>query len=347
MKRVYNFYSGPSTLPVSILEKAASELVDFKNTGMSIIENSHRSKTYEAVHNEAISSIKTLYKVPENYDVLFLHGGASSQFFMIPMNLLSENESADYICTGYWSERAIKELQILNKKINIIATTKDSNFNKIPSEFKINSNAKYVYLASNETIQGVQFKKFPETKGIPLIIDASSDIFSYQIDWKNIGLIFAGAQKNAGPSGLAIVIIRKNLITDKNPMIPTILRYSTYAKENSLFNTPPVFPIYLMSLNMQWLKAIGGIEAIQKINEKKAAIIYDVIDSSDGYYKGHAEKASRSLMNITFRLNNEELENKIAKDAEAIDLVGLKGHNLLAELELQFIMLCLLRAVKN
>jgi phosphoserine aminotransferase len=326
MKRVYNFFSGPATLPVEVLEKAASEITDFNNTGMSIMENSHRSKTYEAVHNGAIASIRELYKVPENYDVLFLQGGACSQFHMIPMNLLKDDESADYINTGHWTDRAIKEAQILGKKIKVIASSKETNFDRIPKEFPVSKDAVYCYMASNNTIYGTQFKKFPETNGIPLIVDASSDIFSYPIDWKNVGIIYAGAQKNVGPSGVVVVIIRKDLLVDKNPTVPSMLRFSIHAKENSLFNTPPTFGIYLIGLNMQWLKSKGGVEAIQKQNEMKAGLIYSAIDESDGFYKGHAQKDSRSLMNITFKLGSEELEAKFVKESEALDLIGLKGH---------------------
>jgi len=326
MKRVYNFFSGPATLPTAVLEKAASELVDFKNSGMSVIETSHRSKLYEDVHNEAIANIKSLYKVPDNYEVLLLQGGASSQFYMIPMNLLTADETADFIVTGAWSEKAVKEAKIQGKKVNIAATTADTNFNTIPSNLKLTKGARYVYFASNETIQGVQFKKFPDTNGVTKIVDASSDVFSYYIDWKDIGIVFAGAQKNAGPSGLVVVIIRKDLIDERIPGIPTMLRYSSHAKENSLYNTPPSFSIYLMGLNLQWLKSTGGIDAIQKTNEKKASMIYDVIDSSKGFYTGHAVKEFRSLMNITFRMLNEDLEKKFVKESEALDMIGLKGH---------------------
>lgn len=326
MGRVYNFYSGPATLPEEVLKEAASELVDYKGSGMSIMETSHRSKIYEDVHNSAISLIKSLYKVPENYEVLFLQGGASSQFFMIPMNLLAEGESADYINTGTWSSKAIKEAKILGKKINVIASSEDTNFDRIPDKYTINKDAKYLYITSNNTIFGTQYKKFPETNGIPLVIDASSDIMSYPIDWKNVGLIYAGAQKNLGPSGLAVVIIRKDLIETKNDKIPTMLKYSTHVEENSLYDTPPTFTIYMLNLNLKWLKSKGGVEGIAKINQEKAKLIYDVIDESNGFYKGHAQKDARSLMNITFNLKTKELEEKFAKDAEKLGMIGLKGH---------------------
>jgi phosphoserine aminotransferase len=293
---------------------------------MSLMEVSHRTPLYEDVHNETIQLIRDLYKVPSNFEILFMQGGASSQFFMVPMNLLNQNDSADYIVTGTWTEKAVKEAKILGKNFKIICDTKESNYNHIPKDIKISSNARYVYMATNETIQGVQFKKFPETNGIPIINDGSSDIFSYPIDWKNIGMVFAGAQKNAGPSGVTIVIIRKDLIKEDLPGIPTMLRYSTHSKENSLYNTPATFNIFMVGLNMKWLKNLGGIDAMQKINEKKAGLIYDVIDSSHGFYKGHAAKDVRSLMNVTFTLPNEDLEKKFNQGAEAIELVGLKGH---------------------
>lgn len=328
MNRVYNFYAGPATLPLDALKKAQEELLDYKGSGMSIMETSHRSKIYEEVHNGAISLIKELYKVPDDYHILFLHGGASSQFFMIPMNLLTDDDTADYINTGTWSTKAIKEAKILGKKINVIASSENTNFDRIPkeSEYKITNGAKYLYITSNNTIYGTQYKKFPETNGVPLVIDASSDIMSYPISWKNIGLIFAGAQKNLGPSGLAVVIIRKDLVETKNEKIPTMLRYSTHVEENSLYNTPSTFSIYIVNLTLKWLKSIGGVEEIAKINEHKAKLIYDVIDESNGFYKGHAQKDSRSLMNITFTLKSKELEDKFVKEAEKEGLIGLKGH---------------------
>jgi len=326
MARVYNFYAGPATLPEEIIKEAKDELLDFKGIGMSVMETSHRSKEYDEVHNEAINNIRSLYKVPENYDVLFLHGGASSQFFMVPMNLLGENETADYICTGAWTEKAIKEAQILDKKINIIATSKDSNYKFIPDKYKITNGAKYLYITSNNTIFGTQYKNFPNTNSVPLVIDASSDIFSYEIDWKNIGILFAGAQKNAGPSGVTILIIRKDLVETKNEKVPTMLKYSTHASSNSLYNTPSTFGIYMIGLNLKWLKSIGGIKEISERNKKKAELIYNVIDGSNGFYKGHAEKESRSLMNITFNLNSPELEAKFVEESKKEKLIGLKGH---------------------
>ena len=326
MKRAFNFNAGPAILPLEILEQASKELVNFKDSGMSIMEVSHRTKLYEDVHNEAISLIRELYSVPENFDILFMHGGASSQFFMIPLNLSQSGKKCGYIVTGTWGDKAIKEAKIQNKEIEIIANTKESKFNNIPVALKFRNDLSYVHLTSNETIQGVQFKEYPDTKGIPLIVDASSDVFSYKIDWKNIGMIYAGAQKNAGPSGVTIVIIRKDLYERESDSTPTMLKYSTHAKENSLYNTPSVWSIYMLGLNMKWLKKIGGIDAIAKINENKAKLIYDAIDNSNGFYIGHSKVDCRSLMNITFVLKNKELDSQFIKESEELGMVGLKGH---------------------
>jgi phosphoserine aminotransferase len=326
MARAFNFNAGPAIMPEEVLKEAAKELVDYKGTGMSIMEVSHRSKMYEEVHNEAIKNIRELFKVPDNYDVLFVQGGASTQFAMVPMNLVHGDETADYIISGSWSEKALKEIKIQSKKANVVFNGKDSKFNSIPNEFKFNPNSKYVYLATNETIQGVQFKKLPETNGVPIVLDASSDIFSYYIDWKNVGLIYAGAQKNAGPSGVTIVIIRKDLYEREKENIPSMFRYSTHGKENSLYNTPPTFGVYFVGLTMKWIKNMGGINAVSERNEKKAKMIYDAIDNSGGYYKGHAAKECRSLMNVTFNLKTPELEEKMAKEGEKQGLIGIKGH---------------------
>ncbi len=326
MKRVFNFSAGPAILPLEILEKASKEIVNFRDSGMSLMEVSHRTPLYEDVHNEAIALIKEIYSVPDNFDILFLQGGASSQFFMVPMNISVSGKSAGYAITGTWGEKALKEAKIQKKDVVTLCNTKESNFNNIPANIDIKNDLSYVHITSNETIQGVQFKKYPETNGIPLIVDASSDVFSYKIDWKNIGMLYAGAQKNAGPAGVTIVIIRKDLYERENDSIPTMLRYSTHAKENSLYNTPPVWSIYMVMLNMKWLKNLGGIDTIAKLNEKKANLIYKVIDESAGFYIGHAEKSVRSLMNVTFVLKNKDLDAKFIKESEELGMLGLKGH---------------------
>lgn len=329
MNRVFNFNPGPSTLPLEALEEAAKELVNYQDSGMSIMEHSHRGKEYEAVHNGAIASIRDLYQIPENYDVLFIQGGASLQFAMIPMCFLREGKKALYVNSGTWATKAIKEVKIQGKKYEVIATSEDTNFDQIPLVPEINNagDIDYVYITSNNTIFGTEYKKFPETNGVPLIIDASSDVFSAPVDWKNIGVLFAGAQKNAGPAGVVIAIVRKDLYERETANIPTMLRYSTYATNNSLYNTPPTLSIYIVHLVMKWLKeTVGGLEAMKKRNEEKAALVYDAIDSSNGFYKGHAQKNSRSLMNITFTLANKDLDAKFLEEAKAIGLYGLKGH---------------------
>ncbi len=328
MGRIFNFSAGPAVLPLEILEEAAKEMVDYQGLGLSIMEMSHRSKPYEKIHNEAIASIKQLLNVPDNFDILFLQGGASSQFFMVPMNIAIEGKPCNYITTGVWSEKALKEAKILGKNVVEIATSASTNHNRIPldSEFKVDKDASYVHITTNNTIFGTQFKKLPETNGVPLVIDASSDILSWKVDWKNVGIIYAGAQKNAGPAGVVLVIIRKDLYEREKGPIPTVLKYSTHAKENSLYNTAPTFPIYMVGLNAKWLIKQGGVDGIMKMNEKKAGLIYDVIDSSNDFYKGHAEKSCRSLMNITFVLKDDSLNDSFNKEAEALGLSGLKGH---------------------
>lgn len=327
MARVFNFNPGPAVLPLWALETAQKEFLDYKGTGMSIIESSHRAKEFEAVIAEAEALMRELWGIPENFKVLFCHGGASTQFFMVPMNLAG-NDVVDYVVTGQFAEKALEEAQIQQKKINIAYNSKATNHDRIPaqSELKLTSNAAYVHITTNNTIYGTQWKYLPETNGVPIVADMSSDILSYPINWKNMGLIYAGAQKNLGPSGCAVVIIREDLLKRIPENLPTMLRYSTYAKEKSLYNTPSTFTIYMIGLVLQWLKNEGGLKAIEGKNQKKAGFIYDAIDNSNGFYKGHAQKDSRSLMNITFTLAKKELEEVFVKEASKLGLVGLKGH---------------------
>ncbi len=326
MKRVYNFGAGPSTLPLEVLQEAQKELLDFHGKGLSIMEASHRSKLYDEVHNGAIEDIKRLYEVPKDYDVVFLQGGASLQFAMIPLNLYRGNK-AQYVDTGSWSSKAIKEANIQKLNVEIVASSKECGYDKIPHDIKFDDESDYAYITSNNTIYGTQYKEFPKTKA-PLVVDASSDIFSYPIDWSRVDLLFAGAQKNAGISGVTVVIIKKELLDRVDESVPTILRYKTHSDNNSLFNTPATFGIYILSLVMKWIDRQGGIVAIQKQNEQKAKLLYDVIDSSGGFYVGHAQKDSRSLMNITFNIKNKDtkLESMLIKEAEKNDMIGLKGH---------------------
>ncbi|MBS4179546.1 3-phosphoserine/phosphohydroxythreonine transaminase [Lederbergia citrea] len=327
IRDVYNFNAGPSALPLAVLEKAQQELVDFRGTGMSIMELSHRSPAYEEVHNQAIARLKSLYSIPENYEVLFLQGGASLQFSMIPMNFLQPEKKAGYVMTGVWSEKAFAEAKLFGEPYHV-ASTKESNYHIIPrmDELQYYERDAYLHLTSNNTIYGTQWKDFPDTGDVPLIADMSSDIMSKPIDVSKFAMIYAGAQKNLGPSGVTVVIIRKDILEKANPNIPTMLKYSTHAKSNSLYHTPPTFGIYMLGEVLSWIEESGGLEAIAKQNEEKAKLIYDAIDNSNGFYLGHADIESRSLMNITFRLADEELEKKFLMEAKSAGFVGLNGH---------------------
>jgi phosphoserine aminotransferase len=326
MKRAFNFGAGPAAIPTEVLEEAQKELLDFNGSGISIMEASHRSKMYDEVHNGAIALMRELYEIPEDYEVMFLQGGASLQFAMVPMNL-GMGGKVQYANTGSWSKKAIKEAKIQDLNIEIVASSEETAFDRIPENITFDDNADYAYITSNNTIYGTQYKTFPSTKA-PLIVDASSDIFSYPVDWSKIDLMFAGAQKNAGPSGVTIVIAKKELLNRVDDSVPTILRYKTHAENNSLYNTPPTFGIYILNLTMKWIKKQGGIKAIQKMNEEKAALLYDTIDNSNGFYTGHAQKDSRSLMNVSFNIKdkNAELEAELIKRTEENGMIGLKGH---------------------
>lgn len=326
-QRAYNFNAGPSALPVEVLEKAQQELVNFHGTGMSIMEMSHRSSTFEEVHNEAISRLRKLFDIPDDYEVLFLQGGASLQFTMIPMNFLQLGKKASYVMTGVWSEKAYKEATLFGEPVQT-ASTKENKYRNIPSleEIDFGSDDAYVHLTSNNTIYGTQWSEFPDTGEVPLIADMSSDIMSKPIDISRFDLIYAGAQKNLGPSGVTVVIARRDFLAKANKEIPTILKYSTHVESNSLYNTPPTFGIYMLGEVLKWIEKQGGLAAIAKQNEEKAKLIYDVIDNSNGFYTGHASKESRSLMNITFRVANEELEKQFLTEAKDAGFVGLNGH---------------------
>lgn len=326
-KSVYNFNAGPSALPREVLEKAQSELVDFKESGMSIMEMSHRSATYEEVHNQAIARLRSLFSIPENYEVVFLQGGASLQFAMIPMNFLAEGKKASYIMSGAWSDKALKEGKTLGE-VYEAGSTKELNYNRVPSaeEITFGEQDAYVHITSNNTIFGTQFQQFPDTGNVPLIADMSSDILSRPVDVSKFGMIYAGAQKNLGPSGVTVAIIRKDLLETENAATPTILKYSTHVSNNSLYNTPPSFGIYMLGEVLAWMEKQGGLEKIAKRNEEKANLIYNVIDNSDGFYTGHAEKGSRSSMNITFRVADEQLEKQFLQEAKEAGFVGLNGH---------------------
>jgi len=325
-KRIFNFNAGPAALPQVVLEELQSELLDFKGSGMSVTEISHRSKWFDEVINDAIERVKRLLDLDDRYHVLFIQGGASMQFCMIPMNLLADGGTADYVNTGTWSTKAIKEAQIQGKTIQVAASSEDRNFAYIPKEINFTSGAVYAHITSNNTIKGTQWAQFPETGDVPLIADMSSDIFSRPFDVSKFGLFYAGAQKNMGPAGVCMVVIRDDMLQRVPDNIPTMLRYSTFADKNSMYNTPPCFAIYTVQLVLKWIEeTVGGLDKMAERNQKKGAKLYGFIDSSD-FYSGTADKDSRSLMNVTFRLPSEELEKKFVAEALENNLGGLKGH---------------------
>jgi phosphoserine aminotransferase len=325
--RVYNFNPGPAVLPEPVLKEVQENLMSLPGVGMSILEISHRSSTFENILNETIENLKKLGNIPDNYKIIFLGGGASLQFSMVPLNLMPPKNKADYIVTGSWSKKAVKEAKRVGT-VNIAASTEEENFKRIPKqeELKLDPDASYVHYTSNNTIFGTEWHYIPEVGDVPLVCDMSSDIFSYPFDVAKFGLIYAGAQKNLGPAGVTVVIIREDLLERSQDSLHTMLNYKIHAENNSLYNTPPVFGIYIVGLVAKWIINLGGLEAIAKINDEKARLIYDAIDNSDGFYRGHAEKDSRSKMNITFRLPNEELEKKFVKESTEQNLMGLKGH---------------------
>lgn len=326
MSRVYNFSAGPAVLPEEVLREAADEMLDYKGTGMSVMEMSHRSKAYEAIINEAEADLRELMNIPDNYKVLFLQGGASQQFAMIPMNLM-KNRVADYIVTGQWAKKAYQEACIYGKA-NKIASSEDKTFSYIPdcSDLPISADADYVYICENNTIYGTKYKTLPNTKGKPLVADVSSCFLSEPVDVSKYGVIYGGVQKNIGPAGVVIVIIREDLITeDVLPGTPTMLKYKIHADNASLYNTPPAYGIYICGKVFKWLKAKGGLEAMKEYNEKKAKILYDYLDESR-LFKGTVRKKDRSLMNVPFVTGDEELDAKFVKEATAAGFVNLKGH---------------------
>ncbi len=325
-KRIYNFNAGPAALPLSVLEEIQRDFLDFKGSGMSITEVSHRSKWFDDVINDAVSRVKRLLKLDDRYQVMFLQGGASMQFCMIPMNFLADGRSADYVNTGTWSTKAIKEAKILGKKVNVVASSEDRNFAYIPKNIPFTPDATYVHITTNNTIKGTQWAGMPDTGKVPLVADMSSDIFSRPFDASRFGLIYAGAQKNMGPAGVCLVVARDDLLKLEPADLPTMLKYSTHAEKNSMFNTPPCFSVYTVQLVLKWLEeTIGGLDSMDRINQEKADLLYGYIDQS-GFYKGTADADSRSRMNVTFRLPSEELEKKFVAEALKNDLGGLKGH---------------------
>jgi phosphoserine aminotransferase len=324
--RIFNFSAGPAVLPVEVLEEAQRDLIALPGVGMSILEISHRSKPFDEVIEGCEADLRTLAGIPANYHVLFLQGGASLQFSMVPMNILPPGGSADYIVTGSWSEKAVKEAKRVGG-VKIAASTASENFARVPkqSELTLDPAAAYVHYTTNNTIFGTEWQSVPDVGGVPLVADTSSDMFSRPIDVGKYGLIYAGAQKNLGPSGLTLVIIRDDLVSRTPASLATMLQYGVHVENKSMYNTPPVFGVYIMRLVLKWLLKEGGLAAIDARNARKAGTLYAEIDRT-GYYRGHAHKDSRSRMNVTFRLPSEDLEKKFAKDATAAGLDGLKGH---------------------
>ncbi|MGE4170106.1 MAG: 3-phosphoserine/phosphohydroxythreonine transaminase [Candidatus Margulisiibacteriota bacterium] len=324
--RVFNFGAGPAALPVEVLEKARDEMMNFNGSGMSVMELSHRSKAFEAVIAHAESKLRQIMGIPDTHEVLFLQGGASLQFAMIPMNLYLEGKPVDIVNTGSWTQKAIEELDKV-ATYNVVSSSEDKNFNYIPSLGKadLNPNASYVHVCSNNTIFGTQWASFPDTGDVPLVADMSSDILSRPIDVSKFGVIFAGAQKNIGPSGVTLVIIRKDLIERADKSLPTMLQFRTHAKNKSLYNTPPTFGIYMIGLVLDWIESLGGLRGIENRNEEKATTLYNAIDASKLFYCPN-EQAFRSKMNVVFRSHKPELDEQFLKEASAAGLKELKGH---------------------
>jgi phosphoserine aminotransferase len=325
--RVFNFNPGPSTLPLEVLETVQKEFLDYRGTGMSIIESSHRSPEFDEINESAITLTREVLGLGDNYHVLFVGGGASTQFAMIPLNFLGPGQKAAYVDAGSWSSKAIKEAQIIGEMV-LAASSKEAAYKFIPkmSDIKYPADAAYLHITSNNTIKGTQYQEFPDTGNVPLICDMSSDIASRKLDLSKFSLIYAGAQKNLGPAGVTMVIIRDDLLAKAREGLPTMLSYKTHAEKKSLYNTPPAFGIYIVKLVLEWIKKQGGLVAIEKFNRQKKDTIYNLMDTYPDFYRGTVEKASRSWMNLTLRLPNEDLEKKFIAEAKAAGFVGLKGH---------------------
>ncbi len=327
MKRIFNFNAGPSALPLSVLEQARDQFVEFAGSGMSILEVSHRAKDYEGVHNRAKALVQELLGLSDRYEVLFLGGGATLQFSMVPMNLLAGGKTCDFTVTGAWAKKAYADSKLIGN-VNVVYDGKADNYLNLPNpaDVKVNPATTYLHITSNETIGGVQWPSFPDTGDVPIVADMSSDFLSRRVPVEKFGLIYAGAQKNVGPAGLAVVIIRKDLLERCPDNLTAYLNYKTHAKENSLYNTPPVYAIYITSLVLEWLKGLGGLPAAERMADERAGLIYGMMDKHAGYYRCPVPAHCRSKMNIVFRLPSEELEQKFIKEATAAGMGGLKGH---------------------
>ncbi len=325
VKRVYNFNPGPAALPLPVLKKAQEELVDYRGTGLSMLETSHRSKEFDAVMDETVALVRELMDVPDEYHILFMGGGASSQFYMVPSNIALPDRPMDYIDSGRWSAKAIPEAKRYGT-VNVPASSAEDDYTYIPTEFELSEDAAYVHITSNNTVNGTQWQSYPDTGDIPLVADLSSDIMSRKMDIRDFGLVYAGAQKNLGPAGVTLVIVRDDLVKRATDDIPTMVKYQTHVEKRSMFNTPPTFPIYICKLALEYWKEFGGIDAIEKQNEKKADMLYSLVENSDGFYTPHARDDSRSMMNVTFNLPTEALEKECAAKAAEHDIIGVKGH---------------------
>ncbi|MGH2545011.1 MAG: 3-phosphoserine/phosphohydroxythreonine transaminase, partial [Ardenticatenaceae bacterium] len=330
MNRVYNFSPGPATLPQSVLEQVQAELLDYRGQGMSILEMSHRSKAYEEINAQAEERFKRLVSAGDDYRVIFMQGGASTQFALVPLNFLPDGAVADYVLTGNWSEKALEEAQAIGQT-HIAANSREEGYRRIPrqEELSLSENPAYVHITSNNTIYGTQFHYWPDVGDLPLVVDMSSDVMSRPFDANKFALVYAGAQKNIGPAGVTVVLLRKAWLERVARPQPTMFRYNTFVEKDSLYNTPPVFSIYVLNLVLGWIEENGGLEGMERRNQQKAGYVYDAIDRSGGFYRGYAEPGSRSLMNITFILPDEELTRQFLQQAAAEKLVGLKGYRTL------------------
>lgn len=326
MSRIYNFSPGPSMLPEAVLHKAAAEMLDYNSTGMSVMELSHRSPEFIDIIERAETSLRTLMRIPDDYSVLFLQGGASTQFAMVPMNLMHTSNRADYIKTGNWSERAIAEASLFGQ-VTVIASSEDRNYTYIPRDYHSSPDADYLHITSNNTLEGTRFNDFPETGDIPLVADMSSEILSRPIDVTRFGLIYAGAQKNIGPAGLTVVIVRADLVGKHTSDVPTMMRYDIHADAKSLYNTPPCYTVYLAGLVFDWLEQMGGVQAIATLNESKAQILYDTLDQSE-LFSSSVARADRSVMNVPFTATSDRLNEKFIAEARSAGFSTLRGHRL-------------------
>ncbi|RTZ95527.1 MAG: 3-phosphoserine/phosphohydroxythreonine transaminase [Deltaproteobacteria bacterium] len=324
--RIYNFNPGPAALPLPVLEEIQESFLNYAGSGMSVIEISHRSSEFEAIINDAITRIRRLLSLDDDWHVLFIQGGASTQFCMIPMNLLGRGDTADYVDTGTWSTKAIKEARLLDKSVRVPASSEDRNYCYIPKNIEFDPNAVFAHITTNNTIKGTQWADMPDTGGVPLVADMSSDIMSRPVDMKKFGLVYAGAQKNIGPAGVCLVLIHRKMLDRVPDGLPSMLKYTTFSAKNSLYNTPPSFAIYTVQLVLKWIEeTVGGLEKLEAVNRQKAALLYDFIDNGD-FYRSTADADSRSLMNVTFRLPDESMETLFVEQALENGLGGLKGH---------------------